>query len=117
MEKSFDVRLEVPLQMLRDLVNKLAVISGHCDLLGDDLKEGSQCAKRVRSIQEIARELNEYQCRLLAAKGVSSVVISPLPRKAGSDSTQNSTQRRRAVGMEKTERKTYPSGSTMGAVR
>jgi len=54
--------------MLRDLVNKLSVISGHCDLLNDDLKAGSQCAKRVGAIQgirEIAEELNEYQCRLL----------------------------------------------------
>jgi hypothetical protein len=68
MEKSVDGRLELTLPMLRDLVNKLAVISGHCDLLGDDLKEGSQCAKRVGAIQEIARGmakgLNEYQCQL-----------------------------------------------------
>jgi hypothetical protein len=87
MEKSVDGRLELTLPMLRDLVNKLAVISGYCDLLGDDLKEGSQCAKRVGAIQEItremAKELNEYQCRLLAARGVSSVVIPPLERKAG----------------------------------
>jgi hypothetical protein len=52
-----------------------------------DLKEGSQCAKRVGAIQEItremAKELNEYQCRLFAARGVSSVVIPPLERKAG----------------------------------
>ena len=68
MDKSIDVRLELTLPMLRDLVNKLAVISGHCDLLSDHLKEGSQCTKRVSVIREIAvemaKELNEYHCRL-----------------------------------------------------
>ncbi len=87
MEKSIGLRLELTLPMLRDLVNKLAVINGHCDLLGDDLKEGSPCAKRVVAIQEItremAKELNEYQCRLSAASGVSPVVIPPLTCKAG----------------------------------
>ena len=86
-EKSIDVRQELTLPMLRDLVNKLAVIVGHCDLLSEDLKKGSQCAKRVGAIQEISRgmakELNEYQCRLLAGCGVSSVVIPPLALKAG----------------------------------
>ena len=42
MEKSIDLGLGFTLPMLRDLVNKLAVISGHCDLLGDDLKEGTR---------------------------------------------------------------------------
>jgi hypothetical protein len=87
MEKSIDPRLELSLPMLRDLVNKLAVISGHCDLLGDRLRTGSQSARRVGAIQELAREmakeLNEYQCRLLAGRGVSPVAISPLARKAG----------------------------------
>ena len=74
MEKSIDLRPELTLPMLRDLVNKLAVISGHCDLLGDDLKQGTQCAKRISLIKnitrEMAKELNEYQCRLLAAPEV-----------------------------------------------
>jgi hypothetical protein len=69
MERSIDPRLKFTLQLLRDLVNQLAVISGHCDLLSDHLKGGSQCAKRVSAVQEIvrnmAKELNEYQCQLL----------------------------------------------------
>lgn len=87
MEKSIDLGLGFTLPMLRDLVNKLAVISGHCDLLGDDLKEGSRSAKRVGAIQEItremAKELNEYQCRLLAARGLSSVVAPHVALRAG----------------------------------
>ena len=87
MEKSIDHDWRPSLPMLRDLANKLAVISGHCDLLGDRLRVGSQSAKRVGAIQELAREmakeLNEYQCRLLAGRGVSSVAIPPLARKAG----------------------------------
>jgi hypothetical protein len=68
MENSIDVPRDLELPMVRDLVNKLAVISGHCDLLRDRLKAGSQCAKRVAAIQEIARGmakgLNEYQGQL-----------------------------------------------------
>jgi len=52
--------------MVRDLVNNLAVIVGHCDLLGDHLKTEPQSGKRVRAIQEIAQgmalQLNEFQC-------------------------------------------------------
>ena len=68
MENSIDVPRDLELPMVRDLVNKLAVISGHCDLLTDRLKAGSECAKRVGAIQEIARGmakgLNEYQGQL-----------------------------------------------------
>jgi hypothetical protein len=68
MKNSIDVARDLALPVVRDLVNKLAVISGHCDLLRDRLKAGSQCAERVGAIQEIARGmatgLNEYQCQL-----------------------------------------------------
>jgi hypothetical protein len=60
--------IELTRSFVHDLVNQLAVIVGHCDLLSDDLKQGSQSAKRVTAIQEIGRgmaqELNEYQHRL-----------------------------------------------------
>jgi ATP/maltotriose-dependent transcriptional regulator MalT len=68
MKNSFDVGYRPTSPLTHDLVNKLAVIMGHCDLLAEHLKAGSPCAKRVDSIQEIARgmakELNEYQCTL-----------------------------------------------------
>jgi hypothetical protein len=68
MENSIDVPRDLALPTVRDLVNKLAVISGHCDLLRDRLKAGSQCAERVGAIQEIAQGmaqgLNEYQYQL-----------------------------------------------------
>jgi len=63
-----EVGQEVTRSLVRDLVNKLAVIVGHCDLLSEHLKEGSQSAKHVGAIQEIAqemaRDLNEYERRL-----------------------------------------------------
>ena len=69
MKKSIQAR--VPALFVHDLVNKLAVIVGHCDLLSDHLKDGSQCAKRVSAVQEIAREiakeLNEYHGQVLEA--------------------------------------------------
>ena len=40
---------------LHDFVNKLAVIIGHCDLLGDNLKAGSPSTKHVTAIKEIAQ--------------------------------------------------------------
>jgi hypothetical protein len=68
MRKSFDVGDRLTGPLAHDLVNQLAVIVGHCDLLSAHLKAGSPSAKRVGSIQEIAREmakeLDEYQCQL-----------------------------------------------------
>ena len=68
MGNSFDEVYRPTSPATHDLVNKLAVIVGHCDLLSEHLKAGSPSAKRVGSIQEIARgmakELNEYQCQL-----------------------------------------------------
>jgi hypothetical protein len=67
--------IELTRSFVHDLVNQLTVIVGHCDLLSDDLKQGSQSATRVVAIQEIgrgmAKELNEYQYRL--SKSVRSV--------------------------------------------
>jgi hypothetical protein len=67
--------IELTRSFVHDLVNKLAVIVGHCDLLSDDLKKGSRSATRVVAIQEIGRgmatELNEYQYRI--SKSVRSV--------------------------------------------
>jgi hypothetical protein len=72
MARSIDPRLKLTLSMLRDLVNKLAVISGQCDLLSDHLKEGSQCAKRVIAIRGIAREMakdsDEYHHKMLESR-------------------------------------------------
>jgi hypothetical protein len=66
--KSIDVEHELTLPSVRDLINQLAVIIGHCDLLSDHLPGGSECAQRVSAIQEIAqrlaREFNKYQCQL-----------------------------------------------------
>jgi hypothetical protein len=68
MEKSSEVGHELTRSLVRDLVNKLAVIVGHCDLLSEHLKESSQSAKHVGAIheiaQEMAKELKEYQYRL-----------------------------------------------------
>jgi hypothetical protein len=49
MKKSIQAR--VPVLFVHDLVNKPAVIVGHCDLVSDHLKEGSQRARRVSAVQ------------------------------------------------------------------
>ena len=67
MEKSNEVGHKLTRPLVHDLVNKLAVIVGHCELLSDNLKTGSQSAQRVIASQEIAQgvanELNKFQCR------------------------------------------------------
>jgi hypothetical protein len=59
MKKSIQVGLTAP--CVHDLVNKLAVTVGHCDLLSDHLKGRLQCAAHVSTIQEIAREIAEKE--------------------------------------------------------
>lgn len=55
----------MPPRFVHDLINKLAVIIGHCDLLKEDLRAGSQCTERLDVIHsvaaQIARDLNEHQ--------------------------------------------------------
>jgi hypothetical protein len=59
------VRLVFTASLVHDVVNKLAIIVGHCDFLTGHLKEGSPCTQRVSAIRGIAREtaeeLNGYQ--------------------------------------------------------
>jgi hypothetical protein len=69
-EKPIEMRHdELALPMVRDMVNGLAVIVGHCDLLHDQIEAESQCARRIYAIREIAqgmaKELNLYQCQVV----------------------------------------------------
>ena len=54
-----------------ELIDKLTVIVGNCDLLREGMGAGSAEAKRLDSIRsvakEMAKELGECQCRLLDA--------------------------------------------------
>ena len=67
MEKS-DGR-PVPVCMLaHEMINRLSVIVGDCDLMGTKISADSECAKRLSAIRERARvmaaELNRRQCEL-----------------------------------------------------
>jgi hypothetical protein len=69
-EKLIEIRREeLALPTVRDLVNSLAVIVGHCDLLRDQIEAESQSGRRIHAVREIAqgmaKELNDYQCQLL----------------------------------------------------
>jgi hypothetical protein len=61
----------MPPEFVHDLVNKLSVIIGHCDLLRDRLKAGLRCSRRVDVIhttaQSMANDLNDHQCRVAEA--------------------------------------------------
>jgi nitrogen-specific signal transduction histidine kinase len=59
----------LPVCMLaHEMVNKLSVIIGNCDLVSENTPPDSDCAKRLRIIGEAARymvtELNKHQCEL-----------------------------------------------------
>jgi hypothetical protein len=51
-----------------DLINRLSIIVGYCDLLTDEEPEDSVCHDRLLKIREIANtaaeELGEHRCRL-----------------------------------------------------
>ena len=55
-----------------DLVNKLAAIVGHCDLLGEMTEPGTEYARRLAKIRGIAEsavnELNEHRRKIEAEK-------------------------------------------------
>lgn len=65
--KASEVGHELTRSLVRDLVNKLAVVVGYCDLLSEHLMEGSRSATHLGAIHELAqkmaKELKEYQCR------------------------------------------------------
>lgn len=51
------------------LVNKLSAIIGHCDLLSADAEQGTECAKRLALIHDLAKsaakELTDHQREIL----------------------------------------------------
>lgn len=55
-------------RLAHDVINRLSVIVGYCDLLADETPEGSDCRKRLLTIRDLARlaatDLTEHQCRL-----------------------------------------------------
>jgi hypothetical protein len=57
--------------MAHRLVDKLSVIIGHCGLVSEDVEPGSECARRLQQIQnvaaEVAKELSVHQCRISEA--------------------------------------------------
>lgn len=57
--------------LAHDLVNKLSVIIGNCELLDKLVEPGSECSRRLGLIRNVAqgmaKELNEHQCKLSEA--------------------------------------------------
>jgi hypothetical protein len=55
-------------QLSHDLINQLSVIVGNCDLLSKEALEGSEYARRLFLIREVAKEmakqLNQHECNV-----------------------------------------------------
>ena len=66
--------------LAHDVINRLSVIVGYCDLLADETPEGSDCRKRLLTIRNLAKlaaaDLTEHQCQLdmLVREGEESTV-------------------------------------------
>jgi hypothetical protein len=54
--------------LAHELVNRLSVIVGYCDLLADEAPEDTKCLKRLNAIRCIAKtmadDLTKHQCQL-----------------------------------------------------
>jgi len=81
-----------PLCLLsHDLLNQLAVIVGNCDLLSKEAPAGSESARRLFRIRQVAKEmaeqLNQHQCdidaRIRAAMPDRSVAEEVVRRLSG----------------------------------
>ena len=44
-------------KLAHELINKLAIIVGNCDLLEEEAPEDSHCLKRLRAIREVAMSM------------------------------------------------------------
>jgi hypothetical protein len=71
MESSTKESDEAACLLAHEIIEKLTVIIGNCDLLSAKAQAGSECATRLGLIhdtaKEIAKELGDRQCRLLDA--------------------------------------------------
>ncbi len=63
------VRPQPACLLTHNLINRLSIIIGYCDLMGENEEQGSEAAKRLNLIrdaaQQMAKELVEYQCKVL----------------------------------------------------
>jgi hypothetical protein len=54
--------------LAHEMINRLSVIIGNCDLVGTKIPADSECAKRLSAIREsahvMAAELSRHQCEL-----------------------------------------------------
>jgi hypothetical protein len=75
MEKSTREYDEAGYLFAHRLINKLQVIVGNCDVLGVEVDAGSECAQRLTTIRDVAKEMGKEivkefqqdQCRPLEA--------------------------------------------------
>ena len=70
---------ELPPQFVHDLVNELAVISSHCDLLNEHLETGSQSSKRVDAIKAVAHHIARQLHESLPTNSRNVTLLSPSP--------------------------------------
>jgi hypothetical protein len=81
MAMQFTKRYEPVCMLAHDLVNQLAIIVGHCDLLlSEESKTVLPRASRLRLIRDaaqgMAKDLSEHQCQLTQAR--CDNIVSPV---------------------------------------
>jgi hypothetical protein len=64
--------LQPACQIAHNLVNKLSAIIGHCELVSTKAEQGTECAKRLVLIRDLAKsaakELTEHQDQILQSR-------------------------------------------------
>ncbi|HUA15387.1 MAG TPA: hypothetical protein VMG31_08810 [Verrucomicrobiae bacterium] len=70
MSKQNDIVYQPSCMLAHDLINRLSIIVGYCDLLAEESKEKAEpaCRERIHLIREVAQaaaaELGKHQCKL-----------------------------------------------------
>lgn len=82
MEQSNEKTYQPTCMLAHELINKLTVIVGFCDLLSAEVAVGTKDATRLTVIHDIAKsmakELTDRQCELAAAiRKVEAELITP----------------------------------------
>ena len=85
-------------KLAHDLTNKLAVILGCCELLGDEVEPSSECANRLaiirKAVEDMTREIRLRACRPTEEETaqITSRIREFAKRRGMTQSGENSSQ-------------------------
>jgi len=76
MEQSSGSKYQPECPIAHDLINKLSVIVGYCDLMVKTIPEDSPLLKQIQAVQDIAEamtaDLVKFQCELIRLRAAGN---------------------------------------------